>query len=78
MKKLLLFVLLPGVFRPALHAQGCIAVRQTSGAGFDNILVLANGVVAEQGRHAELLARKGLYADLYHVQFGDTASTVSP
>jgi ABC-type multidrug transport system fused ATPase/permease subunit len=37
--------------------------------------VLADGVVAEQGTHEQLLARNGIYADLYHVQFGDDATT---
>lgn len=35
---------------------------------FDNILVLDNGTIAEQGTHAELLQHKGLYADIYHRQ----------
>ncbi|HEY1623285.1 MAG TPA: ABC transporter ATP-binding protein [Streptosporangiaceae bacterium] len=35
------------------------------------ILVIDGGRVAEQGTHQELLARGGLYADLYHVQFAD-------
>ena len=33
--------------------------------------MLNDGVVAEQGTHAQLLAHGGLYADLYHVQFPD-------
>jgi len=36
------------------------------------IIVLKDGVVAESGTHDELLARNGVYADLYDVQYGDT------
>lgn len=32
---------------------------------FDNILVLDDGAIAEQGTHEELLKRKGIYAGLY-------------
>jgi len=32
---------------------------------FDNILVLDDGVIAEQGTHDELMKRKGIYAGLY-------------
>jgi ABC-type multidrug transport system fused ATPase/permease subunit len=32
--------------------------------------VLENGVIAEQGDHASLLAKKGLYHELYKLQFG--------
>jgi len=35
---------------------------------FDNIIVLDNGAIAEQGTHDELLARQGLYFDLYEAQ----------
>ncbi len=35
----------------------------------DRIVVLENGRIAEVGRHAELLERKGLYASLYRIQF---------
>ena len=31
----------------------------------DQIIVLDNGAVREQGSHSELLARKGLYARLW-------------
>ena len=34
----------------------------------DHILVLDHGRVAEEGRHADLLARRGLYANLYEEQ----------
>ncbi|WP_404365101.1 ABC transporter ATP-binding protein [Corallococcus coralloides] len=38
----------------------------------DLILVLERGTVVEQGTHEELLAKGGLYAELYHQQFRDT------
>ncbi len=36
----------------------------------DQILVLDEGRLVEQGTHVELLARAGLYAHLYETQFG--------
>jgi len=56
-----------------------IAHRLSTIRDADNIIVLADGVVAEQGRHEELLEKGGIYADLYHIQFGDAAaSTPAP
>jgi ATP-binding cassette, subfamily B, bacterial MsbA len=37
----------------------------------DRILVLDRGRIVEQGTHVELLAREGLYRELYELQFGD-------
>ena len=35
---------------------------------FDNIIVLDNGAVAEQGTHAELLKKKGIYYKMWSAQ----------
>jgi ATP-binding cassette subfamily B protein len=41
---------------------------------FDNILVLDNGTIAEQGTHNELMQQNGLYADIYRKQQSETAA----
>ena len=46
-----------------------IAHRLSTVRAADLIVVVDDGRVVEQGRHAELLARGGLYADLYRTQF---------
>ncbi len=46
-----------------------IAHRLSTVLAADEILVLDRGALVERGRHAELLARGGLYATLYHEQF---------
>ncbi|HXW77928.1 MAG TPA: ABC transporter ATP-binding protein [Acidimicrobiales bacterium] len=48
-----------------------IAHRLSTVREADQILVIDGGRVVERGRHAELLANDGLYADLYHTQFAD-------
>ncbi|MEP9378807.1 ABC transporter ATP-binding protein/permease [Aquabacter sp. CN5-332] len=45
-----------------------IAHRLSTVVSADEILVLAKGEVAERGSHAELLAKGGLYAALWHRQ----------
>ena len=40
----------------------------------DQILVMRDGRIVEQGTHHELLARQGFYAELYHAQFAGSAS----
>lgn len=47
-----------------------IAHRLRTVANADQILVLSNGVIAESGTHAELMAGDGLYRRLYQIQAG--------
>lgn len=46
-----------------------IAHRLSTIREADQILVIDDGRVAERGRHHELLAAGGVYAELYHTQF---------
>ena len=46
-----------------------IAHRLSTITGADKILVLNGGDVVEQGTHAELMAKKGFYEQLYSSQF---------
>jgi len=48
-----------------------IAHRLTTIRRADRILVLKDGVIVEEGRHDELIARGGEYARLYNLQFRD-------
>ena len=45
-----------------------IAHRLSTVVSADEIIVLKDGVIAERGRHAELLAAGGLYADMWNRQ----------
>jgi ABC-type multidrug transport system fused ATPase/permease subunit len=54
-----------------------IAHRLSTIRNSDVILVLKEGVVAEQGTHDELIKKAGAYADLYKAQFESQSTTPS-
>jgi len=55
-----------------------IAHRLSTIINADKILVLKDGAIAEQGRHDELLRRKGIYRNLHELQFAQkTADPVA-
>jgi ATP-binding cassette subfamily B protein len=49
-----------------------IAHRLSTIRHADRILVLSGGRLVEQGRHDELIARNGLYAGLYRLQYSES------
>ncbi len=51
-----------------------IAHRLSTIRDANKIIVLKGGVVAEQGTHDELLARGGVYAELYRIQFSSAVA----
>jgi ATP-binding cassette subfamily B protein len=55
-----------------------IAHRLSTVRDADLLLVIDDGRVVEQGTHADLLAQRGLYAELYHTQFADQEGTGPP
>jgi ATP-binding cassette, subfamily B, bacterial len=62
------------------HTTFIIAHRLSTVRKADLVLVLRDGVIAEQGSFAELMRKGGVFAELYNTQFadGDTRAAASP
>jgi ATP-binding cassette, subfamily B, multidrug efflux pump len=52
-----------------------IAHRLSTIRKADMIMVLDKGEIREMGSHDELLAKRGFYANLYEMQFGQAIRT---
>jgi ATP-binding cassette, subfamily B, bacterial len=65
--------LVQAALEPLMEGRTTLAIAHRLSTIFaaDVIFVLDRGRLVEQGTHAELLARGGLYAQLYHEQFQD-------
>jgi subfamily B ATP-binding cassette protein MsbA len=55
-----------------------IAHRLSTIRRADKIIVIEDGTIAETGTHQELLARGGIYARLYEMQFADVEDAAAP
>lgn len=54
-----------------------IAHRLQTVISADKICVVDNGKIVEEGRHSELIARRGRYHDLYQTQFEDRRAAIA-
>jgi ATP-binding cassette subfamily B protein len=48
-----------------------IAQRLRTVKNADNILVMKDGIIAEQGKHDDLIAQDGLYREIYDLELRD-------
>jgi subfamily B ATP-binding cassette protein MsbA len=53
-----------------------VAHRLSTIEGADRIVVMRDGRIQEVGKHSELLAKNGMYAHLYNIQFSSKFSSV--
>jgi ATP-binding cassette, subfamily B, bacterial len=55
-----------------MKGKACVVIahRLATVTRADRIFVIKDGALTESGTHAELLARGGLYSNLYNIQFG--------
>ena len=70
-------VLVQQALAEALHGRTSVVIahRLSTIRAADQILVVEGGRIVQSGRHDDLLARGGLYADLYRTQFGGQEET---
>ncbi|HIK16049.1 MAG TPA: ABC transporter ATP-binding protein [Leptolyngbyaceae cyanobacterium M33_DOE_097] len=55
-----------------------IAHRLSTVTQADQVLVVQQGAIVEQGTHAELMAQQGVYANLYSIQLGQVSAQTDP
>ena len=55
-----------------------IAHRLSTIAAMDRLIILDKGAIVEDGTHAELVAKKGLYAELWARQSGGFLAKEEP
>jgi ATP-binding cassette subfamily B protein len=69
--------LVQAALEPLMEGRTTIAIahRLSTILAADVIFVLDRGQIVEQGRHEELLAKGGLYAQLYEQQFADQSES---
>jgi len=52
-----------------------IAHRLSTIENADNIVVMHQGKIVEQGKHEDLLSKNGRYASLHRMQFGENRNS---